>query len=335
MTSKFRRLLVMKLIYSVLLLAALGLLFPACQRDDNESEITIPSANFDVPFTLQDCVWLLDSTTGKVAPEPFCFSRPWSKIVLGDVLAHNSHIYVTVTERWNPEKGLGQAILELDPDTSKVVREIEVPLGPQQLLHKDGIIYVSSIFDRSIVAVDLKSGMIVDTYILGSTCPVNRAILGSDANVLYATTCSELYSIDLTSQNVSKVPVSFSSSVYGVAVTSTGYLYLLLVDSITVIDPFDWNVLGQIRLEDCGDFPTDIWSSQIQTTYVTCQSGTLIVLDQEAHEKVATVSLPNGYAQFVAESDGKIYIVDNEAQSIAVIDIDSNTVVKEIIVSDR
>lgn len=317
----------------IMLLSLLGALLWACKVSPMKPGK--PSALPRNPIVVhsRDCVWIIDGYTNTVTHGPFCLSGFWEKVVIGDVqIASNGHLYISILESWNPEKGAGRTIIEFDPTVPRKIGEIVVPVGPQRIVmdSDDNLLYVSTQASK-IVVVDLQMSTVVHQIVLGLPCSPEEMVLGANG-MLYASACKALVTVDTTTNSVSGSPIQFATSIDDIAVGPDGYLYVLLFDTIYVVDPAGRETVANVNLNHCDAL--DIVVTDHGKAYVTCYNKSVAVIDTTLNNVITLIPLPYRCSRIAAANNGKVYLVEQDGEKILVLDMESDEIVTEIALPD-
>jgi hypothetical protein len=316
----------------ILLLSLLGALLWACKVPPMKPEELSALPHNPIVVHSRDCVWMIDGYTNTVTHGPFCLSGFWEKVVIGDVqIASNGHLYISILESWNPEKGAGQIIIEFDPTTPRKIREIAVPVGPQRIvMDNDNLLYVSTQASK-IVVVDLQTSTVVHQIVLDLPCSPEEMVLDSNG-MLYASACKALTTVDTTTNSVSGSPMQFATSIDDIAVGPDGYLYVLLFETIYVVDPAGRETVANVNLHDCDAL--DFVVTDQGKAYVTCYDKSVVVIDTTLNNVITLIPLPYRCSRIAAANNGKVYLVGQDGEKVLVLGIESNEIVTEITLPD-
>jgi DNA-binding beta-propeller fold protein YncE len=269
---------------------------------------------------------MIDSNVNVVGEGPVCLSSPMETMLIGDAtLVSNEHLYVSVRERVKLEKEAGNTVFDIDLKT-RTVNEIRVPPLPYRVIATtEGFVYVST--DYGIAIVDSETSKTVDEISLDLPCPPWEMVLGPKS-LLYVSTCESVVIVDTSTNSVSSKPIQFKKLVKDMLVAPNDRLYILHYDSVSVVDLVEWEVDASIILE--GRKALDFAISDRGNIYVSCESGSAVVIDAATNSEVTSFSLPGERFHIAAIHNSDIFFFDRGGKKIVVLDTESNRIIAEV-----
>lgn len=292
----------------------------------------------DTPIAVhhRDCIWILDGDANVVTHGPYCLSGLWKQVGIGDVeVVPNGHLYASFSYEQVLDSNLPKTVVEFDPTSSKKIREIEVPVRPGDIVRMDDHrLYVGvgtlSTREPGLAVIDTETNAVVKEIALDLPCGAEKVVLGFKKR-LYVSSCWALAAVDVEIGTVSYHTIDSEPMIYDMAIDSNGYLYLLIFDEIQVLDPENWEMIVST-----GQDPdlTACEGRSIATVdgkaFVACLKQQAIMAYDPTSNTVTPIPLPDQYTKIVAASEGKLYLLQRDAEEVLVLDALSDEVLTEV-----
>jgi hypothetical protein len=325
-----------KLLIAILSSVLLGGLLWSYEAFTTASKSRHPLPDTPVVVHRGDCVWIIDGDAAVLTHGPYCFSGFWRQVGIGDVeVASSGHLYVSFHSERSLDLDLGKTVADFDPTTAKKIDEITTPIRPNDLARLgNGLLYVGvgdvSAGGSGIAVIDMETNAIVGEIALDLPCDPERVVPRPERK-LYVSSCWSLAKIDTGTNSVSYCPTEFRPKVFDMALGSDGYLYLLLSNEIRIIDPDTWTAIagtGQDSdLTACSGLQL---ATAGRKAFVTCHDKQAMVVYDAASDAITSISLPDWYSGIAAVSNGKLYLIQKDAENVLVLDTQSGETLTEI-----
>jgi len=286
-----------------------------------------PLPSNPIPVYRDDCVWIIDGATNTVTHGPFCFSDFWTRVGIGDVeVGLDNDLFISFRSEMRLDKLWGETLVDFDPVRSRVVKRIKVLYSPDQMVRVgDALLYVATAHDLAVI--DMSAHSIDNRLVLD--IPGEKLIAGP-AGKIYLGSHSTLASIDTGANSISYDPTEYHPFVHDIALGPDGHLYLLLFDRINIVDPENWETVASVQDPQIARCNGMRIGAVIGKVLVTCHDMKAVLVYDTAKQTVSSKSLPDSYFEIVAARDSRIYLLQDSAEKVIVLDTDSLQAVTEI-----